>query len=67
MTYTELFTYTERVNQASETFMTLVPKYLNDPTFSLLDFIAIEYEIEPSDLIVAIWEINNQDIGVNND
>ena len=62
MSYTELFTYTERVAHASHSFVTLAPEYLDpkDPTFSFLNFIATEYQVEPDDLTVAVWEINNQ-------
>ena len=61
MTYTELFTYTERVAHAAQSFVTLAPEYLdpNDQTMSFTKFIATEWQVEPSDLTVAVWEINN--------
>ena len=62
MTYTELFTYTERVAHAAQSFVTLAPEYLDpkDLTCSFRNEIAEHYQVEPLDLDVKVWEINNQ-------
>ena len=61
MPITELFTYTERVANAARCFIALADEYLDpyDQTMSFTRFIATEYQVEPDDLTVAVWEINN--------
>jgi hypothetical protein len=61
MPITELFTYTQRVTNAAQSFMKLKDEYLDpkDQTMSFTKFIATEWQVEPDDLTVAVWEINN--------
>ena len=61
MPITELFTYTERVENAAQSFIALADEYLDpkDQTMSFTRFIATEWQVEPDDLTVAVWHINN--------
>ena len=61
MTYIELFTYRERLVDATQSFIRLASEYLDpkDHTMSFTNFIATEYQVEPDDLTVAVWEIRN--------
>ena len=61
MPITELFTYTQRLVNATQCFIALADEYLDpkDQTMSFTKFIATEWQVEPSDLTVAVWEINN--------
>ena len=62
MPITELFTYTERVANATQCFIALADEHLDpkDQTMSFTKFIATEWQVEPSDLTVAVWAINNK-------
>ena len=61
MPITELFTYNERLVNAAQCFIALADEYLDpkDQTMSFTKFIATEWQVEPSDLTVVVWEINN--------
>ena len=62
MTYIELSTYRERLADAAQSFIRLAPEYLDpkDQTMSFTKFIATEYQVEPDDLTVAVWDIRNK-------
>ena len=59
MTITELFTYTERVERAAQSFMKLKDEYLERFGLTFRDLIASEWQVEPLDLDEKVWEINN--------
>ena len=59
MSITELFTYTERVERASQSFMKLKDEYLERFGLTFRNFIASEWQVEPLDLDEKVWEINN--------
>lgn len=62
MTNTDLFTYSERVENAAQSFMKLKDEYLDpkDLSCSFRNLIAKEWQVKPLDLDVRVWEINNQ-------
>jgi hypothetical protein len=59
---TKIFTYSERLEQAVICFNNLKDEHLdpNDTSMSFLNLIAREWVIESDDLVVAIWNSNNQ-------
>jgi len=60
MSITELFTYTERVENAAQAFMKLKEEYLALSTaWDLRNLIASEWQVEPLDLDEKVWDINN--------
>ena len=59
MTITELFTYTERVERASQSFMKLKAEYLERFGLTFRNLIASEWQVDPLDLDEKVWEINN--------
>ena len=59
MTITELFTYTERVERASQSFMRLKDEYLERFGLTFRNLIASEWQVDPLDLDEKVWEINN--------
>ena len=59
MSITELFTYTERVERASQSFMKLKAEYLERFGLTFRNLIASEWQVDPLDLDEKVWEINN--------
>lgn len=62
MSITKLFTYTERVERACQSFMKLENEYHDpyDKTQWFTNFIASEWQVDHEDLIVNLWEIKNK-------
>jgi len=59
MSITELFTYTERVENAAQSFMKLKEEYFERFGLTFRNLIASEWQVEPLDLDEKVWEINN--------
>ena len=59
MSITELFTYTERVENAAQSFMKLKEEYFERSGLTFRILIASEWQVEPLDLDEKVWEINN--------
>lgn len=59
MPITELFTYTQRVANAAYCFVNLMDEYHDPKDLSFRNFIAKSWQVEPLDLDVKVWEINN--------
>ena len=59
---TRLFLYSERLEQAVICFNNLKDEYLdpNDTSMSFVKLIATEWAVSVEDLIVAVWNSNNQ-------
>ena len=59
---TRIFTYSERLERAVTCFNNLKDEHLdpNDESMSFLYLIAIEWSVSGRDLIVAVWNSNNQ-------
>ncbi len=62
MPITELFTYAERLERASQIFMKLKDKYIEKFGLTFRNFIAAEWQVEPLDLDEKVWEIKNNPI-----
>ena len=62
MNITELFTYTERVDNAAQSFVVLKSKYLDpkDTTQSFRNHIAAEWQVDPLDLDSKVWSIKHK-------
>ena len=56
----EVFTYSERVQRAAQSFMSLKDEYLQRYGTTLRDFIASDWQVDPLDLDSKVWEINNK-------
>ena len=59
MSITELFTYTERVERAAQSFMKLKDEYLERFGLTFRNLIASEWKVDPLDLDEKVGEINN--------
>ena len=59
MPITELFTYTERVENAAQSFMKLKDKYLERFGLTFRNVIASDWQVDPLDLDEKVWEIKN--------
>jgi len=59
MSITELFTYTERVENAAQAFMKLKEEYFERSGLTFRNLIASEWQVEPLDLDEKVWDINN--------
>ena len=59
MPITELFTYTERVENAAQSFMKLKDEYLARFGLTFRNAIASDWQVDPLDLDVKVWEIKN--------
>ena len=59
MPITELFTYTERVENAAQSFMKLKDKYLERFGLAFRNVIASDWQVDPLDLDEKVWEIKN--------
>ena len=61
MLITELFTYTERVANAAQSFLALKGEYLdpNDTTQSFRNLIATEWQVDPLDLDTKVWSMKH--------
>ena len=55
-----VFTYTERVARAAQSFMNLKAEYLERFGQTLGDFIASEWQVNRLDMDEKIWELNNE-------
>ena len=55
-----VFTYQERVERATQSFMKLKPEYLERFGTTLRDFIASDWQVKPLDLDEKVWELNNK-------
>ena len=60
MPITELFTYTERVENAAQSFMKLKDEYLERFGLTFRNAIASDWQVDPLDLDEKVWEINNK-------
>ena len=60
MSIAELFTYTERVENAAQSFMQLKDEYLERFGLTFRNAIASEWQVEPLDLDEKVWEIKNK-------
>ena len=56
----EVFTYSERVQRAAQSFMSLKDEYLQRFGTTLRDFITSDWQVDPLDLDSKVWEINNK-------
>jgi len=63
MPITELFTYTERIENAAQSFMKLKDEYLERFGLTFRNAIASEWQVDPLDLDVKVWEIKNIQTG----
>jgi len=59
MSITELFTYTERVENAAQSFMKLKEEYFEGFGLTFRNAIANDWQVDPLDLDEKVWEINN--------
>lgn len=59
MPITELFTYTERVENAAQSFMKLKDEYLERFGLTFRNVIASDWQVDPLDLDEKVWEIKN--------
>lgn len=60
MPIAELFTYAERLERASQSFMKLKDEYLERFGLTFRNAIASDWQVDPLDLDAKVWEINNQ-------
>ena len=68
MNITELFTYTERVDNAAQSYVALKNKYLDptDTTQSFRYLIAAEWQVNPLDLDSKVWSMKHYHRRTNN-
>ena len=61
MPITKLFTYSERVTNAAQSFVELQGEYLdpNDSTQSFRNLIATEWQVDPLDLDAKVWAMKH--------
>ena len=55
-----LFTYSERVHNACQSFLKLKDKYIERYGQTLGDFIATEWQVERLDMDERLWELKNK-------
>ena len=62
MSIAEVFTYTERVANAAQSFLKLTPFIIRNRLnrAECRDFVAAEWQVEPLDLDEKVWEIKNK-------
>jgi len=55
-----VFTYSERVSRAAQSFMNLKDEYLQRFGTTFRNAIASDWQVDPLDLDSKVWEINNK-------
>lgn len=56
-----LFTYSERVDNACQSFLKLKEEYITRMGQTLGDFIARDWQVERLDMDTRLWELKNKD------